>query len=243
MPYRLWPILAGMIVFAVDARAQVGPNLAYPIVAAAPKAPIMVIESKDRSIVLDVRVGADGRTISTRLVTHSDNGIFDERVRGFWKDQRFVPSLDAEGRPREATLRIESSFSSRDVPRKKTPEYQLLTQKWKFDSTIEGRSPGDLAARIARMTCRDFLWEYEFMKQQSPKKAKLEHEELFHVSFAMLIAKRNLSGESRDALIRQWSTLIPQTVDSCRQQPDAMYWQEAFVHTFDSAAPVGVNVQ
>jgi hypothetical protein len=203
----------------------------------------MVLDSKDRSVILDVRVGADGRTISTHLITHTDNGIFDERVRGFWKDQRFVPSMDEHGRPFEVTLRIESSFNTRNVPRGQAPEYQLLSRKWRFDSTIEGRSPGDLAARIAQMTCRDFLWEYDFMRGQSPKKAKLEHEELFHVSFAMLIAKLNLSGESRDALIRQWSVLIPQTVDSCREQLDAMYWKDAFVPTFQSAAPVGVNVE
>jgi hypothetical protein len=164
-------------------------------------------------------------------------------VRGFWKDQRFVPSLDAQGRPQEATLRIESTFSTHEIPLRQMPEYQLMSQKWRFGSSIEGRSPGDLAARIGRMTCRDFLWEYDFMKQQSPKKSKLEHEELFQVSFAMLIAKRNLPVESRDALLEQWSALIPQTVDSCRQQLDAKYWQDGFVPTFESAAPVGVNVQ
>ena len=239
---RRFPFLVGALLMALDAQAQLGPNLAYPIVAAAPKAPLMIIDSKDRSVTLDVSVGADGRTISTRLVTHSDNGIFDERVRGFWKDQRFVPTLDADGRPRAAMLRIESSFSSRDVPRRKSPEYQLLTQKWKFDSTIEGRSPSDMAARVARMTCRDFLWEYDFMKKQSPKRAKLEHEELFHVAFAMFISARQITDESRDALIKQWSTLIDQTLNSCRDQPEAMYWSSAFAHTFESATPVGVLV-
>jgi hypothetical protein len=229
------------MLMALEARAQLGPNLAYPIVAAAPKAP-MIDDGKERSVTLDVVVGADGRTVSTRLVTHTDNGVFDERVRGFWKYQRFVPTLDADGRPRASVLRIESRFSARDLPPRKSPEYQLLTQKWKFDSSIEGRSPGDMAARVARMTCRDFLWEYDFMKKQSPKRAKLEHEELFHVAFAMFISARQIANESRDALIEQWPTLIDQTVNSCRDQPDAMYWKSAFAHTFESATPVGVLV-
>jgi hypothetical protein len=242
MRYGVWPLSAFTFLISLAAQAQLGPNRAYPIVAAAPKPPVMVIDSKDRSVIVEVTVGADGRTISTKLVTHSDSGIYDERVRGFWKDQRFVPTLDADGRPREAVLRIESSFSSKDLPRNRTPEYQLLTQKGKFNSSIDGRSPADIAARVKRMSCRDFLWEYDFMKKQSPKKAKLEHEELFHVAFALLITERNLPIESRDALIRQWTPLTTQTVDSCRAQPGAMYWKEAFAHTFDSATPVGVLV-
>jgi hypothetical protein len=234
--------LACALLMALDARAQLGPNLAYPIAAAAPKALGLIVDPRNRTVIVDVTVGADGRTMSTRLVTHTDNGVFDERVRGFWKDQRFVPTLDADGRPRVSVLRIESSFSSLDVPSRKPPEYQLVAQKWKFDSSIEGRSPGDMAARIARMTCRDFLWEYDFMKKQARKRAKLEHEELFHVAFAMFIAARQITNESRDALIRQWSPLIVQTVNSCRDQPDAMYWKSAFTHTFESATPVGVLV-
>jgi hypothetical protein len=226
----------------MDVRAQIGPNQAYPIVAAAPRAPVMIFEAKSRKVVVDVNVGADGRTLSTKLVTRSDNGVFDERVRGFWKDQRFVPSLGEDGRPRATTLRIESDYSSRDVPRRETAEYQLLTQNWRFESSIEGRSPGHMAARIERMKCSDFLWEYDFMKRAAPKRASLEHEELFHVAFAMLIARRNLPNESRDVLIKQWSVLVPQTVDSCRAQPAAMYWNDAFAPTFDSATPVGVKL-
>jgi hypothetical protein len=107
---------------------------------------------------------------------------------------------------------------------------------------VIGRDAGVMAARIGRMSCRDLTWEYELMHRLAPK-AKLQHEEVFHVAFAMLIAAKQLGTEARDSLIGQWDVLIQQTLDSCRAQPASAYWKDAFVHTFESAAPVGVNVQ
>lgn len=240
MRYGIWPLTAMALMISLGAQAQLGPSPAYPINAASPKRPVMLIDQKDRSVVVEVIVGADGRTVSTRLVTHSDSGVYDERVRGFWKDQPFVPALDAQGRPKEQTLRIRNDYSFRPVF-DNTATFRT-GERYNHRVTIEGKKPVEIAERIGRMKCRDFLWEYDYMKRRARKRVSLEHEELFHVAFAMLIAERNLPAESRDALIKQWTALTTQTVDSCRAQPDAMYWKDAFMHTFDSATPVSVKV-
>src|SRR3954470_5587982 len=85
------------------AAAQVGPSQPYPILGAASKPPVMTLSQRDRTTVVDVTVGANGRTLTTKLVTRSGSGVFDERVRGFWKNQPFVPALDTSGRPQVAT--------------------------------------------------------------------------------------------------------------------------------------------
>jgi len=239
-----WLIAAGALALSPGARAQRGPSPAYPIDTASPRPPLMEFDRKDRTVDIEVRVGADGRTISTRLLTRSGNGVYDERARGFWKRQPFVPALDAAGRPVESTVRTRATYSV-----KLPPEGAGFTNRrngWRFRTEVIDAPAAEqserLAARLGRMSCGDLLWEYDFMHALAPK-AKLQHEEIFHVAFAMLIAAKNLGTEARDALIAQWDTLVGQTIDSCRAQPAAAYWHDAFVHTFESATPAGVNVQ
>lgn len=235
-----WLLAAGVVLLSLDAHAQRGPSRAYPIDTAAPHPPLMQFERKDRSVDVEVRVGADGHTRSTKLLTRSGNGVYDERVRGFWKSQPFVPALDAAGNPVESVLVTRAVYAV-----KLPPEGAGLVNRrngWRFRTQVVDSNPAAMASRIEHMSCRDFLWEYDFMRSLAPK-AKLQHEEIFHVAFAMLIAAKRLETDARDSLIAQWDTLANQTLDSCRAQPDAQYWRDAFVHTFESAAPVGVNVQ
>lgn len=225
---------------AAIGNAQVGPSEAYPIHTASPDPPLMQFDQKDRKTEVEITVGADGRTIGTKLLIRSGSGIYDERVRGFWKDQPFVPAIDAEGHPRQTTLVGRNSYFFKPM------HYGIENRKpgegAHFKSEIVDQTPGTMALRIERMKCRDLLWEYDFMRRLAPK-AKLQHEEIFHVAFAMLIAAKHLGNDARDSLIAQWDTLVGQTLDSCRAQPEAAYWRDAFVHTFESASPVGVNVQ
>ena len=235
-----WLLAAGLAWLSPDAHAQRGPHAAYPIDTASPAPPLMQFERKDRTVEVEVRVGADGRTISTRLLTRSGNGVYDERVRGFWKHQPFVPAVDAAGNPVESTLRTRATYSV-----KLPPGAEGIVNRrngWRFRTEIVDSNPAAMAARIGHMTCNDLVWEYDFMRGAAPK-AKLQHEELFHVAFAMFIAAKQLGNEARDSLIAQWDTLIDQTLDSCRAQPAAEFWKDAFAHTFESATPVGVNVQ
>ncbi len=235
-----WLFATGALLLSLDAFAQLGPSRAYPIDTGSPPPPLMQFETKDRTTDTEVRVGADGHVLSTRLLTRSGNGVFDERVRGYWKNQPFVPALDAQGHPVTSTVRLRAYYAVK-VPQSGAG-LVFRTNGWRFRAEALDVKPDDAALRIARMTCRDLLWEYDFMHGLAPK-AKLQHEELFHVAFAMYIAAKQLGNEARDSLIAQWDTLIGQTLDSCRAQPAAAYWKDAFVHTFESATPVGVNVQ
>jgi hypothetical protein len=233
-------LMAGGLLFVASAHAQLSSSDAYPINTASPHPPFLQFDQKDRTAEVEVRVGTDGHTISTRLLTRSGSGVYDERVRGFWKEQPFVPAVDAAGHLQEATLRVRSVITWKAIHQ--GIDQARTSEGYHFSSEISGRGPDVMASRIERMSCHDLLWEYDFMHRLAPK-AKLQHEEIFHVAFAMFIAARQLPTEARDSLIAQWDTLIAQTLDSCRAQPAAAYWKDAFVHTFEIATPVGVNVE
>jgi hypothetical protein len=235
-----WLMAIGALALSSYAPAQMGPTRARPIAAAAPhKPPLMTIDQKPRKTVVDVTIGTDGRVISAQLVERSGNGIFDERVRGFWIDHRFVPAIAADGTLIEDTLRITNKYSF--TPLEHGFRDTAHSERFNYSSSIEGYSPADTSTRLSSMSCRDLLWEYVFMHQVVPK-ADLSHEELFHVAFAMLIAGGHLSPDTRDALIGQWTALIQQTVTMCRAQPAALYWKESFVPTFVAAVPVNGTV-
>lgn len=235
-----WLVAIGALALAPYASAQMGPTRARPIAATAPHTPpLMTIDHSTRKAVVDVTIGVDGRVISAQLVKRSGSSIFDERVRGFWIDHRFVPAITADGKLTEDTLRITNDYSF--TPLKKGFRDTAHSEQLHYSWSIEGYNPADTSTRLGSMTCRDLLWEYDFMHKVVPK-ADLSHEELFRVAITMLIAGGHLSADARDALIGQWSSLIQQTVAKCRPQPAALYWKESFVPTIVAAIPANGTV-
>jgi hypothetical protein len=224
--YFIWACL--LLAASVTAQAQVGPARARLIHGATKKLPMMLIEQKPRKVVLDVQVDFEGRVTGTAVVESSGNGIFDERMRGYWKDTMFMPALDAEGRPAADTLRITNTFSADD-------QGSMSLKNFRNHSDVERDQAGADAARIERMRCRDLLWEHDFMQTRAPS-ATMVHEDIFHVAFAMFLAG-GVNESARDALIGEWSTLVDLVLVSCRETPGALYWREVFVPVFSRAAP------
>jgi len=212
-----------------DCQAQIGPSHARVIHGATKKLPMMLVEQKPRKVVLDLFIDADGRVTRTAIVQSSGNGIFDERMRGYWKDSAFVPALDAEGKRAAGTLRVTNEFSVDD-------ERSLSLKNFRNHSEVAGNTADQNSKLVERMRCRDLLWEYDFMRMRAPK-AKLDHEDVFHVAFAMFLASGNVNDDARDALIREWPVLIERVVAACREKPDELYWQGEFVRIFARAAP------
>jgi hypothetical protein len=214
---------------AVPLQAQVGPARAHPIIGASKALPTMFLDQKNRKVVLEVDVSADGRVSATRVVERSDNGIYDERMRGYWKSTPFMPALDAEGQPVAASIRITHIYTVKDHPGHAPTDLRNV-------SHIDDHQPGDNAARLGRMRCADLLWEFDFMKRRAPK-ATLDHEEIFTIAFAMFLAAGDISQSARDALIADWPKLVDRVLTGCRGKPDAAYWESVFVPVFERAMP------
>jgi hypothetical protein len=222
-------VLLALLAISTIAPAQIGPVRARPINGATKPLPMMLIEQKPRAVVIDVFVDSQGRVTSTAIITSSGNGVFDERMRGYWKDTPFMPALDDHGKPTHDTLRVTNTFSIED-------QGSLLLRKFRNHSGIDGNTAEQNAARIERMSCGDLSWEYDFMKKRAPK-AKLEHEDVFHVAFAMYLAAGNVNAAARDAHIGEWSKLVERVLAGCREKPGVPYWEGVFVPVFTRAAP------
>jgi hypothetical protein len=214
---------------AAPLQAQVGPSRAHPIVGASKALPTMFLDQKNRKVVLEVDVNADGQVTGTRVAERSDNGIYDERMRGYWKSTPFMPALNVEGQPVADTLRITHIYTVTDH-RDHTPT------NLRNVSQIDGDQPANIAARLGRMRCADLLWEFDFMKRRAPK-ATLDHEEIFTIAFGMYLAAGNISQSARDALIADWSNLVRRVLSECRAKPDAAYWDGVFIPVFARAVP------
>lgn len=222
-------LLIGIVMFATHALAQTGPSRARPINGATRPLPMMLIEQKPRKVVLEVFVDHEGAVTSTRILQTSGNGVFDERMRGYWKDTKFMPALDASGTPVADKLRITNTYSVDE-------KHSVALRDLRNRSDIEGNQGADDAARVQRMRCRDLLWEHDFMKRRAPK-ARLDREAVFLVPFAMYVAAGGVNEAARDALIRDWQKLVEDVLATCRAKPEAAYWQEVFVPIFTRAAP------
>jgi hypothetical protein len=85
----------------------------------------------------------------------------------------------------------------------------------------------DEAARILRMTCKDFLWEYDLMKEIAGGRL-INHEQLLMTSLAMYGSKHDLPGESWPKLSQLGASAIRTSVKKCRTKPTEMFWSGVF---------------
>jgi len=152
-----------------------------------------------------VRVGADGRTISTKLLSPLGKRRLRRTRARILEGTAIRPAIGVDGRAGRIDAADARGLRGASCRRAATAS-SYASMVFHFRTESAGETPADMAARIERMSCRDLLLEYDFMHGLAPK-AKLHHEEIFHVAFAMLIAARRLSTESRDVLIAQWDAL------------------------------------
>ena len=71
---------------------------------------------KSADVLMRVRLRREVDARCLARDSRSGNGVYDERVRGFWKDQPFVPAIDAAGRPQAATVLAQSDYSIKPMP-------------------------------------------------------------------------------------------------------------------------------
>ena len=83
-PMKVCLISLCLLLFAGMSSAQVGPSRARPINGATKKLPMMLVEQKPRKVVLDVFVDGSGQVTGSKFIESSGNGVFDERMRGYW---------------------------------------------------------------------------------------------------------------------------------------------------------------
>jgi hypothetical protein len=205
--------------------AQVGPSEPQ-IIAAASTAKINIgVRKLVGQMVATLRVGADGRVTEVLVTENTTESAFEPQLVKVLQSARFRPAIDATGRPIESSIeiKVELRASTGATPKptaaKADPE---LTDKEK--------------ARIRRMKCSDFVWEWEILRDEADDAAATEF--MPRIAVAMYAAMRTEAGEYVDAKVWKASAkALKETADRCEDKPEAPFWDGVFKAVLDEAVP------
>jgi TonB family protein len=205
--------------------AQVGPSDPQ-IIAAAPTAKVNVGARKlAGQMVATLRVGDDGRVRDVAVIENTAESAFESQLIKVLQSTRFRPAIDANGQPIESSIDVKvelrPSTGAAPKPAAAKPDPQL-TEKEK--------------ARIRRMKCSDFIWEWKIIQDEADDAAATEF--MPRIAIAMYAAGRTEAGEYVDAKVWKASgKALKEIADRCGDTPSAPFWDGVFKTVFDEAVP------
>jgi hypothetical protein len=218
-------VVLALSAFSAAAFAQVGPSEPQ-VIAAASTAKISVGNRKlAGQLVATVRVADDGKVKEVLVTDNTAEPSYAPQIHKVLHSPRFRPAIDASGTPIEASiemkveLRQSTGPEPKPVPAKPDPQ---LTDKEK--------------ARIRKMTCRDFIWEWDILRDEA--KDSVTTEFMPRIATLMYAAVRTEAGDYVDAKI--WKSAakgLREAVDQCRDQPQAPFFDGIFKSVMDEAVP------
>jgi hypothetical protein len=218
-------VSASFLVAPALALAQAGPSEPQ-VIAAAPTAHINIGNRKLAGVVVaTLRVGEDGRVRDVLVTENSTETAFEPQIIKVLQSAKFRPAIDASGKPIEASteIKVELKQSTGTAPKPVAakPDPQL-TDKEK--------------ARIRRMTCADFTWEWAIIRDAADDAAATEF--MPRIATSMYATLRNEAGEYVDAKVWKASAkALREAVDRCKDSPQAVFWQDTFKPILDAAVP------
>ncbi|MBC8026147.1 MAG: energy transducer TonB [Steroidobacteraceae bacterium] len=205
--------------------AQAGP--ADPqIIVAAPTAKVNIGNRKlAGQVVATVRVDDEGKARDVLVTEITADPVFEAPIVKVLQSTRFRPAIDEAGKPIEASIEVKvelrPSTGTEPKPSAAKPDPQL-TEKEK--------------ARIRRMTCADFNWEWEIIRDAADDAAATEF--MPRIATTMYAASRTEAGEYVDAKV--WKAApraFRDSADRCEDTPQAAFWQDTFKSVMDVAVP------
>ena len=91
-------------------------------------------------------------------------------------------------------------------------------------------------ARIRKMTCKDFIWEWDLIREAAGDGVFTEF--MPRIAVSMYAAARTEAGDYVDAKVWPASKkALKKAVDACRDAPTQLFWQDTFKPLMDEAVP------
>jgi TonB family protein len=175
---------------------------------------------------LNMAISADGRVTNVEILESSGDAKFDEKVKKYYSRFRFVPALDDNGTPTPSVFRFAYKYT---VDGEHDPPHTPTRAPENPNSALVGRPAigqskvFDEVDRISRMRCKDFLWEYDLMKDIAGAKPVYD-ERILRTSLAMFIVHKSVKGDELNTINIAFSESVREAVNQCRKQPDAKYF-------------------
>jgi TonB family protein len=217
--------LAFLFSLPVAGLAQTGPS--EPQVIAAASTPRINVGSRKLAgyMIASVNVDAEGRVSDLRVVENTTESGFEEQLIKVLRAARFRPAIDEAGRPvasnidMKVELRASTASNPKPVAALADPQ---LTDKEK--------------ARIQRMKCSDFTWEWRLLREEADDAAATEF--MPRIATAMYASLRSEAGDYVDAKVwKESAKALRNAAERCEEEPDLLFWEGAFRPLMDEAVP------
>src|SRR6185295_2947985 len=205
--------------------AQAGPSDPQ-VIAAAPTAKISVGSRKlEGHVIATVRVGEDGKVRDVLITENTTEEGFEPQLVRVLQSARFRPAIDASGKAVEGSAEMKVELRQGTGPEPKPlaakPDPQLNDKE---------------KARIRKMKCSDFVWEWNLLRHEADAAAATEF--MPRIAVTMYAAMRTEAGEYVDAKVWKASAkALKEAADRCGKDPQAPFWDGSFKPVMDEAVP------
>lgn len=175
--------------------------------------------------IANVLVGDDGKVRDVQMTEYTADPGFEQQLVRVMQTARFRPAIDDSGRPVEANfelkVEVRPSTGTQPKPVASKPDPQLADKE---------------KARIRKMRCSDFTWEWKVLRDAADDAAGTEF--MPRIAVSMYAAMRSEAGEYVDAKV--WKAapkVLKEVAAQCDNEPTAMFWEGVFKTVMDRAVP------
>jgi len=204
--------------------AQTGPSDPQ-VIAGAPTAKITMGSKKfGGHVIATVRVAADGRVSDVLITENTTEAGLEPQLIKVLQSARFRPAIDASGKPVQGSveMKVELRQSTANEPKP-------VSNKSEADQNDKEK------ARIKKMRCSDFMWEWDLLRDAAGDPAT---EFMPRIATTMYAAVRTEAGDYVDAKV--WKAApkaFKESASRCRDNPSAPFWDGIFKTVMDEAIP------
>ena len=216
-------VVLSLVFVCAAASAQTGPSDPQ-VIASASTAKINVGSRKlAGQLVATVKVGVDGKVKDVLVTENTAESAFEPMIVKVMQSAKFRPAIDASGATVESSIEMKVELKAstgaepKPVPAKPDPQ---LTDKEK--------------ARIRKMTCKDFIWEWDVLRDAAGDGVYTEF--MPRIAITMYAQARSEAGDVVDGKVWPASKkALKQSVDQCRDNPPAPFFEGIFKSVMDEA--------
>ena len=172
-------------------------------------------------MVIDERGSA---TVQNVVVTESTGNLdADGVVASFMRQRRFLPAVNVRGEPMAGIVKVTVNMFKRGSKK----VVRVTTKPPAFASEKE---------RVARMTCADFLWELERMREGANIR-DASYEVTPYMSALLYKEQRRISSEVEEKFWDTWPDTLEKVVNRCEKQQTRLYFTDVLVPALDGTLP------
>jgi hypothetical protein len=215
-------ILLGLLPAA--AFAQTGPSDPQ-VISGAPTAKVNMGNKKfGGHVIATVKVAGDGRVIDVLITENTTEAGMEPQLIKVLQSARFRPAIDASGKIVDGSveMKVELRQSTGNEPKPVSNKSETeLNDKEK--------------ARIKKMRCSDFVWEWDLLRDAANDPAT---EFMPRIATTMYAAARTEAGDYVDAKV--WKAApkgFKESASKCKDNPGAPFWDGIFKSVMDEAVP------